>query len=78
MTCVKQTYLESSKNGIYVHRLLTKIISTALSDTLKLFIDNFLIEQVSCVKSLGVYIDENLVWHFHIDKLCKKPDRFCN
>ena len=24
------------------------------------------------MKSLGIYIDENLTWHFHIDKLCKK------
>ena len=43
-----------------------------LSDTLKLSIDNVSLEQVSSVKSLGVYIDENLTWHFHIDKLCKK------
>ena len=32
----------------------------------------FPIEQVSCVKSLWVHIDENVMWHFHIDKLCKK------
>ena len=43
-----------------------------LSDALKLSIDSVPIEQVSSVKSLGVYIDENLAWHFHIDKLCKK------
>ena len=43
-----------------------------LSDTLKLSIDNVPIEQVSSVKSLGVYIDENLTWHFHIDKVCKQ------
>ena len=43
-----------------------------LSDTLKLSIDNNPLEQVSSVKSLGVYIDENPTWHFHIDKLCKK------
>ena len=24
------------------------------------------------MKSLGIYIDENLTWHSHIDKLCKK------
>ena len=44
----------------------------SLSDTLELSIDNVPIEQVSSVKSLGIYIDENLTWHFHIDKLCKK------
>ena len=43
-----------------------------LSDTLKLSIDNVPMEQVSSVKSLGLYIDENLTWHFHIDKRCKK------
>ena len=43
-----------------------------LSDTLKLSIDKVPLEQVSSVKSLGVYIDENLTWHFRIDKLCKK------
>ena len=50
---------------------------STLSDTLKLFIDNFPIEQVSCVKSLGAYINENLTWHCHIDKMCKK-NCFCN
>ena len=43
-----------------------------LSDTLKLSVDNVPLEKVSYVKSLGVYVDENLMWHFHIDKLCKK------
>ena len=43
-----------------------------LSDTLKLSIDNVPMEQVSSVKSLGVYIDENLACNSHIDKLCKK------
>ena len=32
---------------------------SALSDTLELSIDNIPIEQVSSVKSLGIYIDEN-------------------
>ena len=40
-----------------------------LSDTLELSIGNVPIEQVSSVKSLGIYIDENLTWHSHIDKL---------
>ena len=45
---------------------------TTLSDTLELSIDNVLIEQVPSVKSLGIYIDDNLTWYSHIDKLCKK------
>ena len=43
---------------------------STLSDTLELSIGNVPIEQVSSVKSLGIYIDENLTWHSHIDKLC--------
>ena len=45
---------------------------STLSDTLELSIDNVPIEQVPSVKSLRIYIDENLTWHSHIDKLCKK------
>lgn len=37
--------------------------------TFELSIGNVPIEQVSSVKSLGIYIDENLTWHSHIDKL---------
>ena len=37
-----------------------KRLST-LSDTLELSIDNFPIQQVSSVKSLGIYINENLM-----------------
>ena len=45
---------------------------STLSDTLELSIDNIPIKQVPSVKSLGIYIDENLTWHSHIEKLCKK------
>ena len=45
---------------------------STLSDALELSIDNVPIEQVSSAKSLGVYVNENLTWHSHIDKLCKK------
>ena len=45
---------------------------STLFDTLELSIDNVPIEQVSSVKSLGICIDENLTWHSHIGKLCKK------
>ena len=45
---------------------------STLSDTLELSIDNVAIEPVSFVKSVGICIDENLTWHSHIDKLCKR------
>ena len=35
-------------------------------------IDNVLLEKVTSVKSLGTFIDENLRWQTHIDKLSKK------
>ena len=45
---------------------------STLSNPLKLSIDNVAIEHVSCVKSLGIFINENLRWQTHIDKLSKK------
>ena len=45
---------------------------STLSKPLKLSIDNVAIEHVSSVESLGVFIDENLRWQRHIDKLSKK------
>ena len=45
---------------------------STLSNPLELTIDNVPIEQVSSVKSLGIFIDENLRWQTHIDKLSKK------
>ena len=42
------------------------------SNPLELTIDDVPIEQVSSVKSLGIFIDENLRWQTHIDKLSKK------
>ena len=46
---------------------------STLSNPLKLSIDNVAIEQhVSSVKSLGIFIDENLRWQTHIDKLSKR------
>ena len=35
-------------------------------------INQFQIEQVSTVKSLGLHIDENLTWECHINELSKK------
>jgi len=43
-----------------------------LSDTLEPSNNNVPIEQVSSAKSLGVNVNENLTWHFHINCMCKK------
>ena len=40
-----------------------------LSNPLELSIDNVPIKQVSSVKSLGIFVDGNLQWQTHIDKL---------
>ena len=45
---------------------------STLSSQPELPIDNVPIEKVSSVKSLGIFIDENLRWQTHIDKLSKK------
>ena len=45
---------------------------STLSNPLELSINNVPIEHVSSVKSLGIFIDENLRWQTHIEKLSKK------
>ena len=45
---------------------------STLSNPLQLSIDNVPIEHVSSVESLGIFIDENVRWQAHIDKLSKK------
>ena len=42
---------------------------STLSSPPELSIDNVPIEKVTSVKSLGIFIDENLRWQAHIDKL---------
>ena len=49
----------------------TQKLST-LSSQPELSIDNVPIEKVTSAKSLGIFIDENLRWQTHIDKLSKK------
>ena len=43
-----------------------------MSSQPELSIDNVPIEKVTSVKSLGIFIDENLRWQTHIDKLSEK------
>ena len=45
---------------------------STLSSQPELSIDNVPIEKVTFVKSLGIFIDKNLQWQTHIDKLSKK------
>ena len=45
-------------------------LSTSSSQP-ELSIDNVPIENVTSIKSLGIFIDENLRWLTHIDKLSK-------
>ena len=45
---------------------------STLSSQPELPIDNVSIAKVSSVKSLGIFIDENLRWQTHIDKFSKK------
>jgi len=45
---------------------------STLSEFLELSVDYVPIKQVSTTKSLGILIDDNMVWHSHTDKLSKK------
>ena len=45
---------------------------STLSSQPELSIDNVAIEKVTSVKSLAIFIDENLLWQTHLDKLPKK------
>ena len=45
---------------------------TTLSSQPELSINNISIEKVTFLKSLGIFIDENLWWPTHINKLSKK------
>ena len=38
----------------------------------RLYIDNLAIKRESVTKFLGVYIDENITWKYHIDTICTK------
>ena len=47
-------------------------LSTTLLSQRELLIYNVSIEKVTSVKSLEIFIDENLQWQMHINKLSKK------
>ena len=38
-------------------------------------INQILIETSKCVKYLGLYFDNKLIWKIHADKLCKKVSK---
>ena len=62
--------LSSAKTEFMLNGSRQKL--STLSNPLELSIDNVPIEHVSSVKSLGIFIDKNLRWQTHIDKLSKK------
>ena len=62
--------LNTSKTEFMLIRSRQKL--STLANPLELSINNVPIEHVSSVKSLGIFIDENLRWQTHIDKLSKK------
>ena len=62
--------LNRTKTEFMLNGSIQKLIT--LSNPLQLLIDNVQIEYVSSVKSLRIFIDENLRWQTRIDKLSKK------
>ena len=40
-----------------------------------LYLDNFEIVRESITKFLGIFIDENLTWKYHIEHLCNKVSK---
>ena len=40
-----------------------------------LYIDNFEIVRESVTKFLGIFIDENLTWKYHIEHVCNKVSK---
>ena len=71
------TWLKVNKLTLNVKK--TKCMLTGSRPKLELLSDNFTvkvnnihIERVTVYKSLGVSIDENLLWETHIDEISKK------
>ena len=62
--------LNRTKTEFMLIGSIQKLIT--LSNPLELLIDNVPVEYVSSVKSLRIFIDENLRWQTRIDKLSKK------
>ena len=62
--------LNTAKTGFMLIGSRQKL--TTLSSQPELSINNIPIEKVTFLKSLGIFIDENLRWQTHINKLSKK------
>ena len=45
------------------------------NDLPKLCIDNFEVKRKSVTKFLGIYIEENLIWKYHIEYVCNKVSK---
>ena len=40
-----------------------------------LFVNNFKITKERVTEFLGIYIDENLTWKYHMDHICRKVSK---
>ena len=68
MVYFQQTYFQHCQNWIYANWIETKI-EYAVEPTRALSWYNVPIEHVTPVTSLGTFINENLPWQTHMDKL---------
>ena len=60
-------------NYIYFKSDITNLSTCQrIRENFTLSIDGHMIKQVTCIKFLGVILDENLSWIPHIEHLCKK------
>ena len=76
--------LENIRNWLLSNKLSLNVAKTEfmffgtvfrLSNLGKITIGEKEIKGVKSTKYLGVYLDENLTWDEHIDKLCSKDNR---
>ena len=78
--CLDLSNLWLQKNGLTLNTSKTKsmLIHSSrrkIEDSLGLNVSGNVVEQVRCFKFLGVYVNDTLTWHDHIDKLCSKVTR---
>lgn len=72
------TWLKNNNLALNVTK--TKIINfntnRTITDNIDIIYNGKQIDEVDHTKFLGIIIDKNLTWKFHIDHICSKLDRF--